>query len=203
MAADPRSEATNCPGPKRGGFALFAVILLVLMLAVAGTVVVVTLSGNNDQYRIENAADALHRLAAEIDTARAGQSQQSFIAQVTVYPSKLSHLYTKILSTDVPCVGTGTYDLNADNWKGPYHLVPIPTTGLKIAPGFVANNAISRVSATVIAIQMPGSSLTDAQALELFVDRNGKSDGTGPVVVFSATNPTTINYRISGLTTGC
>jgi type II secretory pathway pseudopilin PulG len=187
---------------RRKGFALFAVIMMVLVFTVAATVVVTNLSGNNDQARIERAADGLHRIAAEIDTGRSGSLfPQSFIGQVGKYPSKLSQLYTKLISTDVPCVGSGTFTIA--NWKGPYHLSVIPTTGLVIAPGFVANNAISRVSATVIAIQMPNSSLDDAKALELFVDANGKSDGTGPVVVFSLTNPTTINYRISNLGTGC
>ncbi len=199
-----RPQRSEC-ALRRRGFALFAVILIVLVTAVLATVVVTTLSGNNDQYRIENAADVLHRLAAEIDTTRL-TSGQSFRGQVTVYPSKLSQLYTKILNTDIQCSSTGTTQFGSTNgpkWRGPYHLVPIPTTGFQIAPGFTANNAISRVSATVIAIQMPNSSLDDAKALELFVDRNGKSDGTGPVVVFSLTDPTTINYRINNLGTGC
>jgi type II secretory pathway pseudopilin PulG len=186
------------------GFALFAVIMTVLVFAVAATIVVTTLSGNNEEYRIEKAADVLHRFAAEIDTARSGANLQSFRGQVGVYPSRLSQLYTKILSSDVPCLGTGTFGTTAaGNWKGPYHLVPVSQTGYNVAPGFFANDLLSRVSSTIIAIQMPNSSLRDAQSLELFVDRNGKSDGTGPVVVFALTDPTTINYRISALTTGC
>lgn len=188
---------------RRSGIALFVVILLVLVFAVAATVVVTTLSGDNDQNRIEKAADVLHRLAAEIDTGRT-TSDQSFRGQVTVYPSRLSHLYHPIRSTiDLPCVGSGTYGTNSTKWKGPYHLVPIPTTGFVIAPGFNANDALLRLSATSVAIQMPGSSLADAKSLELFVDRNGKSDGTGPVVVFSSTDPTSIQYRINALGTGC
>jgi hypothetical protein len=183
------------------GFALLAVIMLVLTFAVLATVVLVTLSGNNEEYRIENAADVLHRLAAEIDTTRSGTNLQSFIGQVTVYPHRLSDLYTKILSTDLACVGTAYGATNAPKWKGPYHLAPIARTGFNVAPGFFANDVISRVSATVIAIQIPNVSLRDAQSLQLFVDK--KSDGTGPVVVFAVTDPTTVNYRISGLTTGC
>lgn len=190
---------------RRSGFALFSVIMMVLVFAVAATIMVTTLSGNNDQYRIENAADVLHRIAAEIDTGRSGTLfPQSFIGQVALYPGKLSHLYTKIVqTTDKACSGTAYTATNVGNWHGPYHLSQIPATGsVTIAPGFVANDLILKNSTSQLSIQLPGSSLADAQALELFVDRNGKSDGSGPVVVFSSTNPTTINYRISNLLSG-
>jgi type II secretory pathway pseudopilin PulG len=194
--------AAELPQRPRAGFALVAVIMLVVVFAIAATVVLTALSGNNEEYRVENAADVLHRFAAEIDTTRTGSNLQSFRGQVTVYPIRLSQLYTKILSTDAACTGTfGT--TNGPKWRGPYHLAPIATTGFNVAPGFFANDLLLRANSTTLAIQMPNSSLRDAQSLELFVDRNGKSDGTGPVVVFSSTDPTTINYRINNLGTGC
>src|SRR5438477_7609431 len=72
MAADPMHPARDSAGKRlrRKGFALFAAVIIIAVIAVLATVVAVTLSGDNDQARIEKTADVLHRLAAAIDTVR-------------------------------------------------------------------------------------------------------------------------------------
>ena len=182
------------------GFALFAAVIIIAVIAVLATVVTVTLSGDNDQARIERAADALHRLVAAMDTTK---TATSFGANVTKWPATLSQLTHKISTADKSCGSTPTaYTTKlAGNWKGPYYLVPIPTTGYPIAPGFVANNSLVWVSTTNLAIQMNGVSLRDAQGLELIVEK--KSTGAGPVVTFALTDPTTVQYHLISATTIC
>lgn len=183
------------------------------VVMVLTTVVLVTLSGDNDQDRIERAADVLHRLAAALDTTRVGApnpTSPSFVGQVTKYPQRLSHLYTHIQAIDLQCNSPGLavkqYSANASTWKGPYYLVPIPTTGYQIAPGFVANDLLHVGPPTgapdTLAIEIPNVSLADAKLLELFVDRNGISDGTGNWVKYSprdGTTPVTVEYVIFSL----
>jgi type II secretory pathway pseudopilin PulG len=185
---------------RRRAFALFVVIAALVVVGALATIVVVTLSGDNDQARIERVADVLHRLAAEIDTTQAA-SGQSFVGQVGKYPSRLSQLYTPILSTDNNCKGNKFGGGGAGSWRGPYHMVPIATTGHSIAPGFFADDVLITVSSTDLAIQMQNVSIADAQALELFVEK--KSDGSGPVVTFtpSGSNPVTVQYHI--VVSGC
>jgi len=184
----------------RRAFALLVVVVALTVVAVLATVVAVTLSGDNDQARIERVADVLHRFAAEIDTTRAA-SGQSFVAQVGQYPGRLSHLYTKIVSSGLSCKNTYSGG-QVNGWRGPYHLVPIATTGHQIAPGFLADDVLITLSSTDLVIQMQNVSLDDAKALELFVEK--KSDGSGPVVTYApttGTSPVVVRYHLA--VTGC
>jgi type II secretory pathway pseudopilin PulG len=201
MAAEARPDsAPRTAEPRRRiGFALFAAVIVIAVIAVMATVVAVTLSGDNDQARIERTADVLHRLVAAMDTSK---TFTSFGANVTQWPGHLSQLTTKIASSgDLSCSGAVYGTKNAPNWKGPYYLVPIPTTGYQIAPGFFANDLLVKVSTTNLAIQMNGVSLHDAQGLELFVEKT--STGAGPVVTFALTDPTTVQYHLISATTIC
>jgi type II secretory pathway pseudopilin PulG len=198
MAAESPSEAgprTQKPRGRRG-FALFAAVIIIAVIAVMATVVAVTLSGDNDQARIERAADVLHRLVAAMDTTR---TATSFGANVTEYPGKLSQLTHKISgvsgTTDKGCNGVVITGTLAGKWKGPYYLVPIPTTGYPIAPGFFANDQIVKVATSDIYIQMNNVALHDAQGLELFVEK--RLSGAGPIVIFSSTDPTTVQYHLN------
>ncbi len=178
------------------GFALFAAVILITVVAVLSAAVLVAFAGDNDRERIERTADVLHRLVAAIDTSK---SVTSFGANVSEWPSKLSQLVTPISNPgDKNCAGASITATHASNWLGPYYLAPIPTTGYPIAAGFTANNGLLKVSATSLAIVLPNVSLDDAKSLELFVE--GKATGAGPVVVFSSTNPTTVQYRLSAIT---
>ena len=200
---------------RRGGFALLLAVIIVAIVAVLATVATVTLSGDNDQDRIEKVADVLHRLAAAIDTTRA-TTGASFVGNVTKYPSRLSQLYSQIKSTDFRCTpGLATTFLTfAPNWVGPYYLVPISTTGYPIASGFTANDILHIGPPTgavdTLAIEIPNVSLADAQLLELFVNKTGPT-GLGRPVKYSprdGSSPVTIEYVIfapasQGLANGC
>lgn len=181
---------------QRSGFALFVVIVMFAVAAIIATVVLGTLSGDNDQDRVERAADVLHRLVAEIDTSHGGG--QAFAGQVSVWPSKLSQLYTPITSSDLQCSGQTYKTQQVTSWRGPYHLVPIGTSGYNIAPGFFANDALTTLSKTDLAITIPNVSLADAQALDLFVDK-ALSSTTG-VVTYSGTTTQTVLYHITPVT---
>src|ERR1041384_4075290 len=182
----------------RRGFALFAVLVIFAVGAILATVIYVTLSGDNDQARIEKAADVLHRLAAEIDTSRV-TTGQSFAGQVTVWPGKLSELYTKITASDKQCNGTGFLTTQVNNWRGPYHLVTISTAGHNIALGFVAQDALVKVSNSDEAITITTVALDAAKRLDLFVDK--VADAVNGVVSYTPTgsSPVTVSYHIKGI----
>src|SRR5215212_3333689 len=77
MAAERKSGASVWSrGARRPiGFALITAVVAIAIVAVLATTMLVTLSGDNDQARIERTADILHRLVAAIDTARTNGSQ--------------------------------------------------------------------------------------------------------------------------------
>jgi len=166
----------------RGGFALFAIVVGMVVIAIIATLMVAPLSGDNRQERIDRAAEVLHRFVAEMDTA-GGATVNYFRGHVAAttgaaanrpkWPGRLSHLYTQPVTTDLRCSGAtyaaGNVDLTG--WRGPYHLVPMRTTGHNIAPGFFADDALVPVSNTEAYIRIQNVALDDATALDLAVDK--------------------------------
>ena len=186
------------------GFALFLVIAMVAVLAVLATVIAVNLTGDNDQKRVARAADILRRF--ELETVGV---IPSFNGQVTQNPGLLSELVTKPLTTDRNSCTTAQPAktlTSANLWRGPYHLVPIPTTGYNLSPGFFANNLLVRNpsntanGAGTLAIVMNNVSAADAVGLGLKIDGVGTGAGStglaGSHVQFtlSGTNPITVQY---------
>jgi type II secretory pathway pseudopilin PulG len=203
---------------RRPGFALFAAVIIIAVIAVISTVVAVTLSGDNDQDRVERAADVLARLVAAIDTTRTASIGTSFAGVVRKYPSRLSQLYTKIGSGDLECRAASALTFGttpAGNWLGPYYYAPIGTAGYLVAPGFFASDLLhggmNGTTVDTLAIELTNVSLSDAQLLQLFVDRNGLSNGLGKAVKYSprdGSSPVTVEYVIfagaaNGLSAGC
>ncbi len=202
--AQPRNAAAG-----RRGFALFAVVIGVVIIAILGTIFLVTLSGDNKQDRIQRTADILHRMVAEMDSTAGLGGVQYFRAQVQtkapakpLWPGRLSQLYTPIVGSDLACNASTytTLGTTVANWRGPYHLVPIKNTGHNIAPGFVANDAIVRVSTSEAYIQIPNVSLDDAMALDLTVDKT--ANAAAGVVRYSptASTPVTVEYHFTNAT---
>lgn len=182
-------------GRKRSGFALFAVLVTVVVLAVLSTVMVTTLSGGNDADRITQAADVLKRFEVETINATA----PAFKINTGVNPGRLSHLFRHITTADPNSCGTGYTSTIVGNQRGPYHLVPYPvSTQFIIAPGFVANDVLVRnpnsSSAGTLAVVMNNVTLGDAQLLGRYVD--GRVDGKGTYVQYSLTDPTSVSYLI-------
>ena len=87
------------------GFTLVVIVVLLAIGAILSAVIFSTLSGDNDQARVERVAETLHKFASEMDSLRTAGSQ-SFKSQVTVYPGHLAHLYAQIGGSDVSCAGT-------------------------------------------------------------------------------------------------
>ena len=182
-----------------------------MVITVLATLLMAPVSGDNRQERIQRAADVLHRLVAEMDSASGnmvnyfrGHMQSGAGAANTrqKWPGRLSHLYTQPLASDLACSGS-TYTVEGvtvANWRGPYHLVPIRNTGHNIAPGFFADDAIVRVSNTVAYIRMQNVALDDAMALDLTVDK--VANAAAGVVRYSptASTPVTVEYRFTSLT---
>jgi type II secretory pathway pseudopilin PulG len=193
VAADPARRS------RFRGFALLTAVVVIAVVAIFATSVLVTLSGDNDQARIERAADVLQRLAAAIDTPRVAGGQ-SFRSQVNAYPGRLSHLYTQIVGTGRRCNGSYTGG-QVGNWRGPYYMVPIATTGHRIAPGFFAEDSMVTVSSTDLAIRLNSVALDDAKGLQMLVEK--KSDGTGPIVTFTIAGGAPVNVRYHIFVTGC
>ena len=190
------------------GFALFAIVVGMVVIAILATLMVAPLSGDNREARVERAADILHRLVAEMDSA-SGNTVNYFKGHVQAgggpppnrprWPGRLSHLYSQPLTTDLRCSGA-TYNaggISVANWAGPYHLVPIRPTGHTIAPGFVADDAIVRVSNTEAYIRLQTVALDDAISLDLLVD-NAANPAAG-VVRYSptASTPVILEYHFT------
>ena len=193
MAADSTRSA------RPFGFALLTAVVAIAIVAALATTMLVTLSGDNDQARIERVADILHRLVAAIDTTRVA-SGQAFRGQVGAHPGRLSHLYIKITTADRKCNGTYSGG-NVTNWRGPYYMVPLAKTGHRAAPGFFLEDSIVRISANDLAIRIPKVTLADAKALELLIEK--KSDGSGPIVTYTLTAVDTVEVRYHILVSGC
>ena len=190
----------------RNGFALFAIVVGLVVIAILATLMVAPLSGDNREARVERAAHILHRLVAEMDSA-SGNTTNYFKGHVQAgggpptnrprWPGRLSHLYTQPLSTDLRCSGA-TYTaggVTVANWRGPYHLVPIQATGHNIAPGFFADDPIVRVSNTEAYIRLQNVSLDDAMSLDRIVD-NAANAATGAVRYSpTASTPVVVEYH--------
>ena len=193
---------------RRDGFALFAIVIGIIVITILATLMMAPVSGDNRQERIQRAADILHRLVAEMDSA-SGNNISNFKGHMTSgggspstrprWPGRLSHLYTQVATTDLTCGGTSYNNAGivTSKWRGPYHLVPIATTGHNIAPGFFADDVIVRVSDTEAYIRIPNVSLDDAMALDLTVDN--AADATTGAVRYSPTvsTPVVLEYHFS------
>jgi hypothetical protein len=191
---------------RRSGFALFAIVIGIVVITMLATLMMAPVSGDNRQERIQRTADVLHRLVAEMDSASGnminyfrGHMQSGGGAPNTrqKWPGRLSHLYTQPLGTDLACSGS-TYTaegVTVTSWRGPYHLVPIRNTGHNIAPGFFADDALVRVSNTEAYIRIQNVDLDDAEALDLTVD--GAANAAAGAVRYAPTNatPVVVQYR--------
>jgi predicted secreted protein len=192
----------------RPGFALFAIVVGMVVIAILATLMIAPISGDNRQARVERAADILHRLVAEIDST-SGNTENNFRAHMktgtgpprnrTRWPGRLSHLYSQPVAAALRCQGAsyGAAGINVANWRGPYHLVPISPTGHNIAPGFVADDALVRVSNTEAYIRLQNVSLDDATSLDLIVDRT--ANAAAGAVRYSPTNstPVVVEYHFA------
>src|SRR5438132_11708685 len=106
MAADRSSRR------KPSGFALFAIVVGIVVMTIIATLMVAPSSGDNKQERIQRVADILHRMVAEMDSV-SGAVVNNFKGHVLLgsgtaanrpkWPGRLSQLYTLPVGTDLLC----------------------------------------------------------------------------------------------------
>jgi len=168
-------------------------VVLMAVFAILATIITMSLSGDNDQERIEKVADELHRISSAMDSGGAG----SFMNDMPRYPKNLSALTHRIAATDLQCTGNKYAGGDVAKWKGPYYPVPIDPAGHYLAPGFVVSNTIiyTTTKPQDLRLQIPNVSLSDANLLDIEVD--GVSDLANGIVTYSSTGPSigTVFYR--------
>ena len=192
-------------------------ILLILAVPLVLSVEASSRTGGENE-RIDRAAYVLEKLRDAIARYNLGdRGDTSFTWRISgltnqrggINPGRLSHLTTKILSTDLNSCGLAYGATPPTNWNRNFYTQFIPTTGFKIADGFIANDVLQRFTRSgaastissadfttpgTLAIVMPNVALRDAQALVLRMEGSLVGDsmsvvrftpsGDAPVTVF-------------------
>lgn len=121
------------------GFTLAEILIALALIAVLAAVLLPSVAG-----QIMKGDSG--RTMQDLDAVRAGVDQ--FLADVHRYPMKVSHLNTKILTTDKDVNGTVYPSGLVAKWSGPYITKPLNDAGV-IPTGFGANirDSLQRVPA--------------------------------------------------------
>ena len=209
---------------RRGVTLLEIIVALAIVVVIAGAIFLTIGTSSRtggDAKRVDEAATNLAELAdalAKYSNRPAAAKDQSFAQTISgnadggVNAGRLSYLTTKILATDRDSCNTVYVALEAARWLGPFYSTPVPTTGLKIAEGFFANDLLVRYDQSgvpniapldvlrtpgTLAIVIPNVAIEDARALLLAVE--GEQNGTSGAVRFSATGdaPVTVSYHVA------
>lgn len=185
---------------RRGVALIFVVVTLAVMLIMA-TVIIVNTAGSSHQARVRAAANALIRFRSEFG---AQGNAPSFIQDLNDAPGRLSHLYVKLTNQDRNSCGSQYGKQEINNWRGPYHLVPmLRDSNYQIEPGVIASDTLIRVPPTatgqqpgILSMVMRNVSLEMAQDLGMALD--GIPSGTGPQITFTpnGTNPVTVYFNV-------
>lgn len=222
-------RAPSGPRPARG-VTLAEVIVTVAILGVLATVIVlgVEASGRSggEAKRIADAAFVLAKLRDASVRYNLGTTirDTSFTAKIStagafyggVNPGRLSHLTTKILTSDFNSCGFIYTAGQANAWVRNFYTAPISASGrFRIADGFVADDTLARYDSTgtpkhllsgdvnillapgTLAIVMQNVALSDAQALAALMEGD-QSGGNSSIVRFTASGnaPVTVYYHM-------
>ena len=207
------------------GVTLLEVIVAtaILMILAVGIVVGTESSrSGGENERVDKAAYVLEKLRDAIARYNLGnRGDTSFTWRISglanlrggINPGRLSHLTTKILSTDLNSCGAAYGATPPTNWNRNFYTQFLPTTGFKIADGFIANDVLQRFNANgtastvtppntttpgTLAIVIPNVALSDAQALALRMEGD-LSGGFMSVVRFtpSGNAPVTVFFHMA------
>jgi len=208
---------------RRGVTLLEIIVALAIVVVISGAIFLTIGTSSRtggDAKRVDEAATNLAELAdalAKYSNRPLAAKDQSFAQTISgnanggVNAGRLSYLTTKILATDRDSCNT-VYGALAALWLGPFYSTPVPTTGLKIAEGFFANDLLVRYDQSgvpnnaplnvlrtpgTLAIVMPNVAIEDARALLLAVE--GEQNGTSGAVRFTAAGdaPVTVSYHVA------
>ena len=187
---------------ERRGIALIFVVVTLAVLLILATVVVANTASGRHQERVRAATAALLRFRSEIGSQ--GNSP-SFIQDLNDAPGRLSHLYVKLTNQDRNSCGVVYGNQEINNWRGPYHLVPmLRNMPYQIEPGLIANDALDREpdvatgqQAGVLSIIMDNVAIDMAQDLGVAFD--GVNTGAGPTITFtpSGTSPVQVKFNVN------
>lgn len=216
----------NGPVGRRTGLSLAEVIVATAILAIIGSIVISTgvAASSNDRERYQAASDTLARLAQAIGGNDPTNAQTSFKWVVQAYPQKLSQLTTPITTSDSNICGVPYSGAATARWLQPFWPTELRTSGAILAKGFTAQDDLGSFPSAnlgyhngttgafqaapsglgfrtdgVISIRLTGVSQADAQGLDASVD--GTISGTLGTVLYSASDPTTVDYII--MVSGC
>jgi prepilin-type N-terminal cleavage/methylation domain-containing protein len=208
------------------GFSLAEVIVATAVLAILASIVVSTgvVASSSDRDRYQAAADTLSNLAGAIAGNDPTNAQKSFKWVVQKYPRRLSQLTSPITTSATDICGVPYSAAHTARWLEPFWPTELRTAGAILAKGFTAQDDLAtfpdanlgyRNGSTgafqaapsgvgfrtdgVIAIRMNSVSQADAQGLDAAVD--GTISGIAGTVVYTASDPTTVDYLI--LVSGC
>ena len=134
-----RRHDTPTRALRRIGFTLAEILIALALIAVLAAVLLPSVAG-----QIMKGDSG--RTMQDLDAVRAGVDQ--FLADVHRYPMKVSHLNTKILTTDKDVNGTVYPSGLVAKWSGPYINKPMNDASV-IPTGFGANirDSLQRVTA--------------------------------------------------------
>lgn len=211
---------------RRAGVTLVEVVVAMAILLIIAVPIVMNVEASSrtggENARIDKAAYVLERLRDAIARYNLGdRGDTSFTWRISglanlrggINPGRLSHLTTKILSTDLNSCGAAYGAAPPANWNRNFYTQFIPTTGFKIADGFVANDQLQRFNANgtastvvapntttpgTLAIVIPNVALRDAQALAQRMEGD-LSGGNMSVVRFtpSGNAPVTVFFHMA------
>jgi prepilin-type N-terminal cleavage/methylation domain-containing protein len=210
----------------RPGFSLAEVIVATAILAIIGSIVISTdlMVSSNDRERYDAAADTLRKLALSISGNDPTNSQESFKWVIQRYPRKLSQLTTPITTGGTDICGIAYTATSTARWLNPFWPKELATGGTILVEGFAAqddlgtfpdanlgfhNGTTGAFQAApsgvgfrtdgIISIRLTNVSQVDAQGLDVAVD--GTLDNAAGTVLYSAADPTAVDYLIT--VSGC
>jgi prepilin-type N-terminal cleavage/methylation domain-containing protein len=211
---------------RRAGVTLVEVVVAMAVLLIIAVPIVMNVEASSrtggENARIDQAAYVLEKLRDAIARYNLGdRGDTSFTWRISglanlrggINPGRLSHLTTKILSTDVNSCGATYGATPPTNWNRNFYTQFIPTTGFKIAEGFIANDQLQRFNANgtastvtapntttpgTLAIVIPNVALRDAEGLALRMEGD-LSGGNMSVVRFtpSGNAPVTVFFHMA------
>jgi prepilin-type N-terminal cleavage/methylation domain-containing protein len=210
----------------RAAFSLAEVIVATAILAVIASIVISTdlVVSSNDRERYDAAADTLAKLALAIGGNDPTNAPTSFKWVIQRYPRKLSQLTTPITTSGTDICGVAYTATFAGRWVNTFWPQELRTTGTILVKGFTAQDDLGTFPLAnlgyhngttgafqaapsgigfrtdgVISIRLTNVTQADAMGLDAAVD--GTLSGTSGTVLYSATDPTSVDYLI--MVSGC
>lgn len=162
--------------PRRAGFTLVEQLVALAIILILGATLVPHVIASVDRSRVDQAAATLQ---AMVDgTTRFNRDVRPF-NDTKPFPGSLSQLTTPIASASASSLdicGSQYSVARANAWKGPYINRVVPAGGVPISIGtaqdafVLVTEPVGDQTATLLAVEVTGVTIEQAQALNLRVD---------------------------------